>query len=777
MTGVERIRVRVQGLVQGVGFRPFVCVLAGEHGVAGFVGNDAGGVFIEAEGQRPDLDGFVAALRQQTPPLAIVDQVTVETTDPTGETGFRIVASEGGALREALVAPDTAPCADCLAELADPACRRFGHPFTNCTNCGPRFTIVTGVPYDRHTTTMADFAMCAACEREYRDPHDRRFHAQPVCCPSCGPALRLLGADGLPVPGDPIMTAVTWLRQGRVLAVKGLGGYHLAVLADQARAVDVLRARKRRETRPFAVMAPDLAAAGALVHLRPEAERLLTGIRRPIVLAPRRENAAIAEAVAPGSRDLGVMLPHTPLHHLLAGQAARPFVLTSGNLSGEPIACQDEDALRRLSSVADGFLLHDRRIHVRADDSLIRVYRGRELPIRRSRGYVPTPITVPWPFPRPVLACGAELKNTFCVAKGGQAFVSHHIGDLENYETLRSFTEGIDHFCRIFGVRPAVIAHDLHPEYLSTKYAMERHEPDLVGVQHHHAHIASCLADNGYAGQVIGVAFDGLGFGADGTLWGGELLIADLTTFHRAGHLEAVPMPGGAAAIRQPWRMAAAFLDRGYGDDVPDLPVRRRYHDRWAAAVALARTGTNSPLTSSAGRLFDAVSAVAGIRDVITYEGQAAAELEARVDPAEQGAYPMRVNDGDLLVLAGSDLVRSAAEDVRSGVAVERIAARFHNGLAAAVVRAVRTLRDRTGLETVALSGGVFQNVVLLELVVSGLERHGLQVLVHSRVPPGDGGISLGQAVVAAARDRLSRCAEADPRPAHRRSWYPRKPS
>ncbi|GAA0403319.1 carbamoyltransferase [Acrocarpospora corrugata] len=746
-----RRRIRVHGLVQGVGFRPFVCRLAGVYGVAGFVGNDSGGVFIEAEGRRPALDGFVAGLAGQAPPLAVVESVTVEVTEPIGEVGFRIVRSAGGALREALVAPDTATCGDCLAELTDPACRRYGHPFANCTNCGPRFTIVTGIPYDRHATTMADFVMCAACEVEYRDPGDRRFHAQPVCCPGCGPALRMVGADGLPVPGDPVTTAAAWLRQGRILAVKGLGGYHLAVLADQADAVARLRDRKRREDRPFAVMAPDLVGAHALVRLEPAAERLLTGMSRPIVLAPRHGNSKVAEAVAPGSRDLGVMLPHTPLHHLLAGQLAQPFVLTSGNLSNSPIEVEDQEALRRLSAVADGFLLHDRRIHIRADDSLVRVFRGRELPIRRSRGYVPAPVTVPWPFPRPVLACGAELKNTFCVAKGVQAFLSHHIGDLENYETLRSYAEGIDHFCRLFGVRPAVVAHDLHPDYLSTKYARDLPEVELVAVQHHHAHIASCLADNGYAGPVIGVAFDGLGYGEDGTLWGGELLIADLTTFHRAGHLEPVPMPGGTAAIRQPWRMAAAHLTGTYGDE---LPLIRRHRDQWPAIVSMAQTGTNSPLTSSAGRLFDAVSAITGIRDIVSYEGQAAAELEARVDPNESHAYPVRLTEGETLTIAASDLVRAAAEDMIAGIAVERIAARFHNGLATAVVRAVHSLRERTGLRTVALSGGVFQNIVLLELIVSGLEQNDFRVLVHSRVPPGDGGISLGQAVIAAARDR-----------------------
>ncbi|MFG1948189.1 carbamoyltransferase HypF [Nonomuraea sp. NPDC048826] len=754
-TGARRIRVRVEGLVQGVGFRPFVCGLAGAHGLSGFVGNDPGGVFIEAEGEPPMLDAFTAGLTVQAPPLARVERVSVVPAAPVGEPGFRILTSRLGspAGGVAPVSPDAGTCAACLAELRDPGDRRHRYPFANCTDCGPRFTIVTGVPYDRCATTMAAFSMCAACAREYGDPGDRRFHAQPVCCPACGPELRALGADGRPVPGDPVETAALWLEAGRVVAIKGLGGYHLAVLAADDAAVAALRARKRRESRPFAVLAPDAAAAGTLVHLEAAAEQLLTGARRPIVLAPRRRDAPVSDAVAPGARDLGVMLPYTPLHHLLADRLAAPYVLTSGNLSDEPIAHRDEEALRRLAGVADGFLVHDRRIHAPADDSLVRVFRGRELVVRRSRGYAPDPVGVPWPFPRPVLACGAQLKNTFCVAAGTRAFLSQHIGDLESYETLRCFTEGVEHFCRLFGVRPAVIAHDLHPEYLSTKYARDRVDADLVGVQHHHAHIASCLAENGHGGRVIGVAFDGLGLGADGTLWGGELLVADLVSYRRAGHLETVPMPGGAAAVRQPWRMAAAWLDRVYGDAPPALPVTRE--ERWPAVVALARTGTNAPLTSSAGRLFDAVAAIAGVRGTISYEGQAAAELEARVDPGERGGYPVRIVDGDPLVIAGSDLIRGVAEDVLAGVDAGRVAARFHRGLAGAVVRAVRILAERTGLRTAALSGGVFQNTVLLEAVVSGLELERFEVLTHSRVPPGDGGVALGQAVVAAAHDRL----------------------
>ncbi|GAA2453865.1 carbamoyltransferase HypF [Actinomadura vinacea] len=752
MSTSERIRIRVEGIVQGVGFRPFVHELACEHGIAGFVGNDSGGVFAEAEGDRARLRAFVADLERRAPVLAVVERINIEPAVPVGAAGFRIVASSTAPARSALISPDTATCADCVAEVTAPSGRRSGYAFTNCTACGPRFTIITDVPYDRRHTTMAGFGMCADCEREYGDPGDRRFHAQPVCCPACGPSLRLLGPDGAPLPGEPVETAALLLLRGRILAIKGLGGYHLAALADHEHAVRELRARKHREDKPFAVMAPGEAAARTLVRLDPAAARVLTGIRRPVLLAPRLPGAPVADAVAPGNRDLGVMLPYTPLHELLARRLARPFVLTSGNVSDEPIVYRD--APERLAAVADGFLTHDRPIHVRTDDSVVRVFRGRELPVRRSRGYVPAPLTAPRPFPRPVLACGAELKNTFCLAKGIRAFVSHHIGDLANHETLRSFTEGIAHFRRLFGIDPAVVAHDLHPEYLSTKYALDLDGVDTVGVQHHHAHIAACLADNGETGPVIGVAFDGLGFGTDATLWGGELLVADLAGFERAGHLEAVPMPGGAAAVREPWRMAASHLGSVYGDAVPDLDIVRRHRDRWPAVTAMARTGLNAPLTSSAGRLFDAVAAIVGVRDTVRYEGQAAIELEQLVAPDEQGAYPAELKNGAEPVIAGGDLVRGVVGDLLGGVAVERVAARFHNGLARAAVRAVVVLRERTGLGTVALSGGVFQNLVLLERVVSGLEAEGFRVLVHSRVPPNDGGVSFGQAVVAAARDR-----------------------
>ncbi|MEO7196496.1 MAG: carbamoyltransferase HypF, partial [Pseudonocardiaceae bacterium] len=513
-----------------------------------------------------------------------------------------------------------------------------------------------------------------------------------------------------------------------------------------AAATALLRARKHREDKPFAVMVADLDTAREFCVLDPVGERALTGRRRPVVLLPRRPDAPVAPAVAPGNRSLGLMLPYTPLHHLLLRDTAGPIVLTSGNVSDEPIAYQDDDALSRLKGIADAFLTHDRAIHMRTDDSVVRVFRGAELPVRRARGYAPEPLTLTRPASRPILGCGAELKSTFCLARGRRAFLSHHIGDLENYETLRSFTEGITHFGRLFDVVPEVVAHDLHPEYLSTKYALDLVDVELIGVQHHHAHIASCLADNGATGPVIGVAFDGLGYGTDGTLWGGEFLLADLVGFERLAHLVPVPLPGGAAAIRQPWRMAAAYL----GVDAPE-ELAERNAEQWDSVLAMVSRGVNAPLTSSAGRLFDAVAAILGIRDSINYEGQAAVELEQRADLTERGSYPAAVTKGPALQLQGADLVRAVVADQRAGVALEVISTRFHHGVADAIVRVCLMLRETTGVSVAALSGGVFQNVLLLERTVAGLEHSGFQVLTHSRVPPNDGGIALGQVAIAAA--------------------------
>jgi hydrogenase maturation protein HypF len=799
MTARIRTAVRVEGIVQGVGFRPFVYGLATRLGLAGLVGNDADGVFAEIEGDPAAVARFLAALEQQAPPLARIDKITTRELALAGSSGFVIAPSPAaGPSRRALVSADTATCADCLAELADPGDRRHDYPFINCTNCGPRFTIVTDVPYDRAATTMAGFAMCAACAAEYHDPADRRFHAQPTCCPACGPRLQLVTGDGVPVAAvpqtarparggtrppeaGPVAAAAALLRAGQVLAVKGLGGYHLAADAGSAAAAAALRARKHREDKPFAIMVADVAAARQLCEVSDPAAALLASARRPIVLLPRRAAAAagppaIAPAVAPGSRQLGVMLPYTPLHHLLLRELAGPMILTSGNVSDEPIAYADRDARQRLAGIADAYLAHDRAIHIRTDDSVVRVFRGGAAVLRRSRGYVPEPLPVPVTFTRPVLACGAELKSTFCLGARNQAFLSHHIGDLENAETLGSFTAGIDHFRQLFDIEPQVIAHDLHPDYLSTAHAARLADllgAELVGVQHHHAHIASCLADNGERGPVIGVAFDGTGYGPDGTIWGGEFLIADLAGYRRAGHLVPVPMPGGAAAIRQPWRMAASYLAAAYPDGPAQdgagrdgagrdgggagragagLAVRARNERAWGTITAMAERGINAPLTSSAGRLFDAVAALLGVRDTITYEGQAAIELEQLADPAERGCYRVAASGGEPLRVAAAGLVRAAADDLGAGVSPPVIAARFHHGVAALIEDACVTLRDRTGLDTVALSGGVFQNLLLADRVVSALTARGFRVLTHRQVPCNDGGISLGQAVIAASR-------------------------
>ncbi|HEY0486467.1 MAG TPA: carbamoyltransferase HypF [Mycobacteriales bacterium] len=748
-----RIRFRVEGVVQGVGFRPFVHAVAHRHRLGGLVGNDTAGVFIEVEGPAAQVGAFRSALEREAPPLAVVERVTAEEVAARGETDFVIVPSAPGGERQTLLAPDTATCADCLRELWDPADRRHRYPFTNCTNCGPRFTIIRDVPYDRPTTTMASFAMCGDCAREYHDPADRRFHAQPTCCPVCGPALALHDRDGKPVEGEPIATTARLLAEGQVLAVKGLGGFHLAADAAHEGAVAALRSRKHRADKPFALMVPDVGAARRVGHLSPEEERLLTGASRPIVMLRRTPDAPVAAQVAPGNHFLGVMLPYTPLHHLLLAEHGRPLVLTSGNVSDEPIAYLDADAAERLGPIADAVLTHDRPIHIRTDDSVTRVWRGREYPIRRSRGYVPRPLSLPWAFRRPVLACGAELKNTFALGKGHHAFVSHHIGDLENYETYRSFTEGIAHFTRLFDVEPALVAHDLHPEYLSTKYARELDGAEVLGVQHHHAHIAACLADNGEAGPVIGVAFDGLGMGTDGTIWGGEFLVADLTGFTRHGHLAPVPMPGGTAAVKQPWRMAAAHLAAAGLEPPGDLLAR--HSGTWETVLAVARAGANSPLTSSAGRLFDAVAAIVGVRDEINYEGQAAVELEQLADRGERGAYPAGLESAEgegPFVVRCADLVQAVVEDLGSGPST--VAARFHNGVAAAIAAGAARVREATGLDTVALSGGVFQNLLLLDATADALAAREFRVLTHHRVPTNDGGLSLGQAAVAGAVDR-----------------------
>ncbi len=800
----RRVRARVTGVVQGVGFRPYVYRLACELELDGYVLNDERGVVVEAEGASPAVEAFLARLPAEAPPLASVEGIASEERAPEAQEGFRIVASARGGEPLALVSPDTATCEACLAELFDPGDRRFRYPFVNCTDCGPRFTIVRDVPYDRPLTTMAGFEMCPACRAEYEDPLDRRFHAEPNACPVCGPSVRLMApAGGVATSsagidagnGDAALSdAARALLDGAILALKGIGGYHLACRADDEPAVARLRTRKHREDRPFALMAGNLEAARALVELSEEEERLLVGRERPIVLARRREGAPVAPSVAPRSPDLGVMLPYSPLHHVLLADVGLPLVMTSGNLSDEPIAYRDEDALRRLAAIADLVLVHDRPIHIRTDDSVVRAIPGRPpLVIRRSRGYVPASLDLPLASPRPLVAYGAQLKSTFCVAKGRRAWVSHHIGDLENLETLRSFREGIEHFERLFAVAPEVVAHDLHPDYLSTNEALERGEVDYVGVQHHHAHLAACLAEHGERGPALGAIYDGTGYGTDGTVWGGELLVGDLEGFERAGWLWPVRMPGGDRAVREPWRMACAWLQEALGKE-PALPatlVAEVDPAMWHAVAAVAASEL-APVTTSVGRLFDAVAALCGSRARVNFEGQAAVELEAACDESERGAYSMpvvpRAGDATLgpearpagegkatraategragegkatraategrapLVLDARATISDVLADLETGATVPAVAARFHNGLAEATALACRVLADRGGFDTVVLSGGVFQNRRLLTACAERLDAAGLRVLVPERLPPNDGGIAYGQAAIAAAR-------------------------
>ena len=759
----RRTRVRVHGTVQGVGFRPYVFRLAGELGLDGFVRNDSRGVVLEVEGAGAAIETFLARLRPDAPRLASLERVEVEEREPTGAGGFVILESAHDGVADAPVTPDSATCEQCLSELFDAGDRRFRYPFTNCTNCGPRFTIIRDVPYDRPLTTMAGFAMCALCRAEYEDPRDRRFHAQPNACPECGPTVALLDAAGSPVGAGgarDLTEAAAWaLRDGAIVAVKGLGGFHLGCRADDEQAVARLRARKHREDKPFALMAGSLEAASALVTLGARERDLLVAPERPIVLAPRANAAPVADSVAPGSRELGVMLPYSPLHHLLLDDVATALVMTSGNRSDEPIAYHDDDALGRLAPLADLFLLHDRPIQTRTDDSVVRVLavagRSRTSMLRRSRGHVPASLPLPGGTRAPLLACGGEQKNTFCLAKGHRAWVGHHIGDLENYETLRSFVDGIEHFQRLFAVEPQIVAHDLHPEYLSTKYALDRDGVELVGVQHHHAHLAACLAEHGETGTAIGAIFDGTGYGVDGTVWGGEFLCGDLADFRRVGMLAPVTLPGGARAIREPWRMACAWLGAAEGGEAEIPPSLRDLVDErlWRQMQTLIRSGVNAPVTTSMGRLFDAASALCGMRPTVNYEGQAAIELEAACDSAERGSYPIDlVSDGEALVLDPRETIRTLVADVRAGTAVGAIASRFHAAIARGTVEACLRAASAHGTDLVVLSGGVFQNRRLLEASSAALDRAGVRVLTPALLPLNDGGIAYGQAAVAAQR-------------------------
>lgn len=745
-----RWRFRVRGTVQGVGFRPYVFGLATRLGLAGFVINDAAGVVIEIEGDEASVESFRASLTDQGPPLAIVTSVEVEEVPLRRVPGFVIGSSERTGPSRAPISPDIATCDDCLAEIRDPTDRRFRYPFTNCTNCGPRFTITKSVPYDRPNTTMARFVMCQRCRAEYQTPSDRRFHAQPIACPACGPRLSLFRPGGQPVEGDPLLVGAHMIASGAVLAVKGLGGFHLVCDATNEDAVTELRTRKRREEKPLAVMVADVETAADIADIDEDEWTQLTSNRRPIVLVRKRPGSELASSVAPDNRYVGLMLPYTPLHHLLLAEVGRPVVMTSGNATDEPIAYLDEDAMQRLGPLVDAFLTHDRVIRMRCDDSVVRVVDGHRYPIRRSRGLAPEPLTVNVPFRVPILGAGAQLKHTFCIGIEDRAVLSQHIGDLETYEAMAAFEDAVAHFTSVFEVQPEVIAHDLHPDYLSTKWALGQDVARTAAVQHHHAHIASCLADNGRSDRVIGLALDGTGLGDDGTLWGCELLVCDLSAYSRHAHLAYVPVPGGEAAIREPWRMAAVYLTRAFGPDARDLPLDlvRATVGSWQVILQMAEAGINSPPASSAGRLFDAVAALCCNRYKVAFEGQGPAALEQLADPHVTETYPCRTSGGEI---EGADLVAAVAEDLIGGRPPSEVAARFHNGVSDALAAVCNEVRESCGLAAVALSGGSFQNLLLLHGTRKRLERDGFEVLVHRRVPPNDGGISLGQVAIAGA--------------------------
>jgi len=736
---MTRRQIRITGIVQGVGFRPFVYNLAHRLHLTGYVLNSSAGVTIEAEGTEATLDAFALSLKAEAPPLSRIEDLQATEIAPQGDRTFVIRESQAQQGEFVLVSPDVATCADCYRDFTDPANRRYGYAFTNCTNCGPRYTIIRDIPYDRPNTTMAAFHMCAACQAEYDDPTNRRFHAQPNACPICGPQL-----------SAPIAEAQQHLAAGRVLAIRGLGGFHLACDPCNDAAVRLLRERKRRSDKPFALMARDLAAVERICTVSTDDRRALESPRRPIVILPRRADTTISPAVAPGNNTLGLMLPYTPLHHLLfaAGAPYDVLVMTSGNLSEEPIVTANDEALARLRPLADWFLLHDRDIHMRADDSVVRTFAGRERTLRRSRGYVPQAIALDMEVAE-VLACGAELKNTFCLSKGRYAVLSQHIGDMENYETLVFFEETLANLKKLFRVEPRAVAYDLHPLYLSTRYALGLAGIEKIGVQHHHAHVASCMAENGLRDKVIGVAFDGTGYGTDGQIWGGEFLIADYAGFERRAHLRYVPLAGGDAAVRQTWRPALAYLADTFGAvaEFPDLalwrdvpasqrdPVRRMITRRF-----------NTIETSSCGRLFDAVASLTGLRQQINFEGQAAIELEMIAADGIADGYPFTFEAG---ALDFRPAIQRIVADVRAQTPPPLIAARFHNTVANAIVEICRRLRTEEKLNRVCLSGGTFQNMKLLARTLAGLRRLDFEVFLHAQVPPNDGGIALGQAAIA----------------------------
>jgi len=758
--GVRSVKVDIHGVVQGVGFRPFIYQLARQNNLSGWVRNTSSNVEVEVEGEEEAVQNFLSELRSKAPPMARIEGIHVLDHPPVGYTTFEIRASQAQEGRYQLISPDVATCQACLKEILDPVDRRYRYPFTNCTNCGPRFTIINDIPYDRPRTTMSCFQMCPQCQQEYDDPLDRRFHAQPNACAVCGPSLEVVDRQGNSLTGgDALAIASQLLREGHILAVKGLGGFLMACDATSHHAVRLLRERKRRAAKPLAVMFSTLMDVRKHCYVSPEEESLLLSPQSPIVLLRWRDGSDVSPEVAPGLKYLGVMLPYTPLHHLLLRETRLPLVMTSGNLSEEPIAKDNEEALRRLGRIADYFLVHNRGIFARYDDSVAMVEAGKPRLLRRARGYAPHPIHLPFKA-KQILACGTELKNTFCLTRDEYAFLSQHIGDMENLETLEHFEATIELYKKLFRVQPQIVAHDLHPDYLATKYAREMAaaapELRLCPVQHHHAHIASCLAENGVNEPAIGVALDGTGYGTDSHIWGGEFLLVDYKGFRRLGHLQYVPIPGAEAAIKRPYRMAISYLYTLLGEHFLDcdLPFLAEIDPLELELVRRQiQQAFNSPLTSSCGRLFDAVSGLIGVRGTIDYEAQAAIELEmiaTNAYPCEEAAYPFDLTEENgMSIVQFGETFSAIISDVKRGVSKAEISLRFHNTVAEMVAHLCRCLAKKEGISKVALSGGVFQNRVLLRLTLAALDRVGLVPIIHSQVPPNDGGVSLGQAVIA----------------------------
>ena len=766
-TQAQRLRVTIRGAVQGVGFRPFVFRLAQELGLTGWVNNSAQGVFIEVEGRHEPLQSFLLRIPREIPPRAFIQSLESSWLDPVGFTKFEIRESDTTGAKTALILPDIATCPECLREMLDPANRRHRYPFTNCTHCGPRFSIIESLPYDRPNTTMKQFAMCEACRAEYKDPRDRRFHAQPNACPACGPQLELWDRSGkvLAQRETALQQTVEAIRRGDIAAVKGLGGFHLLVDARNERAARRLRELKHRDEKPFALMVSSLAAAQALCEVSEAEERLLTSPESPIVLLRRREDACgVAEAVAPGNPCLGVMLPYTPLHHLLLAELGFPVVATSGNLAEEPICTDERDALQRLGGIADLFLVHDRPIARHVDDSIVRVVMGREMVLRRARGFAPLPIQLRNQEngnartqseirnlkPEVILAVGAHLKNSVALSIGNQVFISQHIGDLESAPSLEAFRRVIADFERLYAVSPQQVACDIHPDYLSTKFARQLGLP-VREVQHHFAHVVSCMAENELEGPVLGVAWDGTGYGPDGTIWGGEFLLASRHNFQRLAHLRRFRLPGGDSAVREPRRCAAGVLYEIFGDTLsgPDAPAAVKGFTRPELQIVwqMLHKHLNAPESSSAGRLFDAAAAIAGLRQEMRYEGQAAMELEFAAESAgTDETYPFAIRDGQSpWVVDWEPMIRAMLGDAAEGAPAGRMAAKFHNALAEMIVAVAR----RAGREQVVLTGGCFQNRYLTERAARRLEEENFRAYWHQRVPPNDGGIALGQMVAA----------------------------